>query len=49
VLKAVKERLHESAAERQAKRKLKIEGANDVPKTMQVKQSPVSANGHSEE
>ena len=46
VLKAVKDRLHSSAAERQAKRKFKIEGANDVPKTMQVKQSPVSSNGH---
>lgn len=46
VLKAVKDRLHSSAAERQAKRKFKIEGANDVPKTMQVKQSPVAVNGH---
>ncbi|DBB03785.1 TPA: hypothetical protein ACH3X3_011090 [Trebouxia sp. C0006] len=46
ILKAVKDRLHSSAAERQAKIKFKIEGANDVPKTMQVKQSPVSANGH---
>ena len=45
VLKAVKDRLHSTAAEREAKRKFKIEGAGDVPKTM-VKQAPVSTNGN---
>lgn len=45
VLKAVKDRLHSTAAEREAKRKFKIEGAGDVPKSM-VKQAPVPTNGN---
>lgn len=46
VLKAVKERLESTAAEREASRNIKIEGTGNVPQTMQVKQSPVSANGN---
>lgn len=49
ILKAVKERLVNTAAEREAKRNIKVEGAGNVPKTMQVKQSPVSANGNGQE
>jgi len=49
ILKAVKERLVSTAAEREAKRNIKVEGAGNVPKTMQVKQSPVSANGNGQE
>ena len=46
VLRAVKDRLASSAAEREAKRKIEIKSAGDVPKSMQVKQSPVSSNGN---
>lgn len=46
VLKAVKERLESTAAEREASRNIKIEGTGNVPQTMQIKQSPVSANGN---
>ena len=49
ILKAVKERLESTAAEREAKRNIKVEGAGNVPKTMQVKPSPVSANGSGEQ
>lgn len=49
ILKAVKERLKSTAAEREAKRNIKVEGAGNMPQTMQVKQSPVSANGNGQE
>ena len=49
VLKAAKERLESTAAEREASRNIKIEGTGDVPQTMQVKQSPVAAKGNGKE
>ena len=45
VLKALKQRLEDTIAEKKASQNFKIEGAGNIPKTMQVKQSPVMQNG----
>lgn len=46
VLKALKKRLDDTIAEKKASQNFTIEGASDLPKTMQVKPSPVMQNGN---
>ena len=46
VLKALKQRLDDTIAEKKASQNFTIKGAGDIPKTMQVKQSPVMQNGN---